>query len=96
MAPIAIPPDAHQYLLPHQDMSVMDFLKFKMPIIQPRTSFTKPEQYFVTGAPNTIDLNNIQHLPMPPQSVVESLAKSLPVAQNQSIQCPHVSTAEGM
>ena len=77
MAPIAIPPDAHQYLLPHQDMPVMDFLKFKIPMIQPRTSFTKPEQYFVTGAPNTIDLDNIQHLPMPPQSVVESLAKTI-------------------
>ena len=71
-----IPPDAHQYLLPHQDMSVMEFIKFKVPMIQPSTSFTKPEQYFLTGAPNTNDLDDIQHLPMPPHSVVESLAKS--------------------
>ena len=101
MAPIAgskIPPDAHQYLLPHQDMSVMEFMKFRVPMIQLSTSFTKPEQYFVTGAPNNIDLDNIRHLPMPPQSVIESLARSMPVpvAQYQSIQCPHVSTAEGM
>ena len=83
MASIAgskIPPDAHQYLLPHQDMSVMEFLKFKMPMMQPSTSFTKPEQYFLTGAPNTIDLHNIQHLPMPPHGVAESLARSMPVA----------------
>ena len=91
-----IPPDAHQYLLPHQDMSVMEFIKFKVPMIQPSTSFTKPEQYFLTGAPNTNDLNDIQHLPMPPHSVIESLAKSMPVAKYQSIQCPHVSTAEGV
>jgi hypothetical protein len=94
-----IPPDAHQYLLPHPDMSVMEFLKFRMPMIQPSTSFTKPEQYFLAEAPNTIDLQVIQCLPMPPHSVVESLARSMAVGavtQYQSIQCPHVSTAEGV
>jgi hypothetical protein len=97
MAPIAgaeIPPDVRQYLLPHQDMSVMEFMKFRVPMIQPSTSFTKPEQYFLTGAPNTNDLQDIQHLPMPPHNVVESLAKSMLVTKSQSIQCPHVSTVK--
>ena len=97
-----IPPDAHKYLLPHQDMSIMEFLKFKVPMIQPAsTSFTKPEQYFLTGAPNTVDLHDIQHLPTPPYNVIESLARSMSESvtvtgtQYQSIQCPHVSKAEG-
>jgi hypothetical protein len=63
MAGPEIPADAHQYLLPHQDMSVMEFLNFRLPMIQPSTSFTKPEQYFLTGAPNTVDLQAIQHTP---------------------------------
>lgn len=90
-----IPPDAQKYLLPHHDMSVMEFLKFKVPMIQPSTSFTKPEQYFLIGPPNTFDLHDIQHLPMPPQNIVESLARSMSVTQYQSVQCPHVSKAEG-
>jgi hypothetical protein len=33
---------------------------------------------------------------MPPHRVIESLATSFPATQYQSIQCPHVTTAEGM
>jgi hypothetical protein len=91
-----IPPNACQYLLPHQNMSVMEFLKFRLPIVQSSTSFAKPEQYFLTEAPTTIDLQDIQHLPMPPHSVVKSLAKVIPGIQYQSIQCPHVSTTDGI
>jgi hypothetical protein len=105
IADTKIPPDAHQYLLPLPDMSVMEFLKFRVPMIQPSTSFTKPEQYFLTGAPNTtIDLQDIQYLPIPSCTVVESLARSLAMSVNgtgtsgtqyQSIQCLHVSTTKG-
>jgi hypothetical protein len=75
-----IPSDACQYLLSHQNMSVMEFLKFRLPMVQSSILFANPKQYFLTEALTTIDLQDIQHLSMPPYSVVKSLAKVIPGA----------------
>jgi hypothetical protein len=72
-----IPVDACKHLLPHHNMSVIEFMKFSLPMPQLNTTFTNPNQYLSPIGPNIIDIQDIQHLRTPPTPIVESLVKAI-------------------
>jgi hypothetical protein len=87
-----IPVDACKHLLPHRDMSIIDFLKFSLPMPQLNTTFTNPNQYLSPIGPNIMDIQDIQHLQIPPTPIVESLVKIINPSVHKSVQCPHLDT----
>jgi hypothetical protein len=91
-----IPVDACKHLLPHHNMSVIEFMKFSLPMPQLNTTFTNPNQYLSPIGPNIIDIQDIQHLRTPPTPIVESLVKAIvDPSVHRSVQCPHMGTTDG-
>ena len=87
-----IPVDARKHLLPHHNMSVIEFLKFSLPTPQLNTAFTTPNQYLSPSQPNTMDIQDIQHLRIPLIPIIKSLVKAIDPSVHQSVECPHMGT----
>ena len=90
-----IPVEARKYLLPHCNMSVTEFLKFSLPMLQLSTTFTTSNQYLSPSEPNAMDIEDIRQLRTPPAPIIESLVKAMDPSIHQSVHCPHMGTTDG-
>lgn len=80
-------------LFPDENMSVLDFLQFKLPPIALATRVTNIEEYLTLDDPplTTPDIDEIRSLPIPPPDIVKGLAGSK-LAAVRSIRCSHPPT----
>jgi hypothetical protein len=75
---LKIPPEVLQHILPSENLSVTDFLSFKMPPPSGRSPSTQAAQIFVVPEPpQTPDINQIISAPVPVASVVEDLLECI-------------------
>lgn len=85
-----IPPHIEAKLLPSPDLSILEFLKFDLPIVKPNTTFTNPSEYFTNDPPTNTDVEEIRGLAIPPAAFVLVLAEKLGYGDVESIRCPHI------
>ena len=90
-----IPVEACKYLLPHCNMSVTEFLKFSLPMLQLSTTFTTSNQYLSPSELNAMDIEDIRQLQTPPAPIIESLVKAMDPSIHQYVHCPHMGTTDG-
>ena len=69
-------------------MSVIDFLKFPLPIIS-CSPVTNPHKYLSPLSPTITNLDEITSIPAPSSMVLNELIQLPDVALFQSILCPH-------
>ena len=93
-----IPAHAQKKLFPDASISVLDFLKFSLPIISRATSHQKALTFFSTDDPNVHDITEIQNIPIPPTGIVAGLVEACTTAfllGNKSIKCSHLPSGSG-
>lgn len=97
-----IPDTAKNLLIPHNDLSISEFVQFNMPICL--TSYSIPpmtilkDLYFHDTKVTAVDISILYFIPSPPISIVLALEKALSTAIKSgkcSVKCPHVKTTEG-
>ncbi|KAJ7687531.1 hypothetical protein B0H17DRAFT_1300752 [Mycena rosella] len=96
-----IPPDIEAILLPPPNLSVWDFASFEIPrAVLPvgRRTRPAPATFFVKGAAELLDPEEIRALYTPPDEVVESLytyaTTSLTDPKTIAVQCAHLPANE--
>jgi hypothetical protein len=93
---LEVPLAAQTKLLPVSNLSVLDFLKFPLPILS-QTSNTHPTSaYFSSNAPNLLDKNTIRKIPVPSIDTVRDLGREYrnPEFRAHSVLCAHIPTNE--
>ena len=93
--PSRIPQHVKQIILPAKNMSVVDFLDFKLPLVAFPTKFVKAEDYFSTDLVMTDDMEEIHSLPSLPVAMVQLLSQSLSSSNPTSVCCPHLRAMAG-
>ena len=83
-----IPPDIRAEILPDKNLSVIDFLKFPLPI-STCSLITDPQEYFSHLSPTITSIDKIKSIPTPPATVLTELIRSPDVTSSQSVLCPH-------
>jgi len=70
-----IPPDIQAVILPKENISILDFLKFPLPAVA-LGAFTQPLNFFSTLDPTITDVEVIQKTLMPPLPVLNHLLQA--------------------
>lgn len=93
----AVPPDIVIQILPSQDLTILGFLKFPLPIIQQESPQhqIQPQEFFLTLNPTTTDANTICATPVPPLPLLKQLESTIDLQQVNSILCPHLPSLLG-
>ncbi|KAF8891593.1 hypothetical protein CPB84DRAFT_1683234, partial [Gymnopilus junonius] len=89
----AVPPDIATQILPSQDLTILELLKFPLPIIRQESPHhpIHPQEFFSTQNPTTTDADTIRAAPVPPLPLLKQLeSKAIDLQQVNSILCPHV------
>lgn len=85
---IEIPPDIRQKILPNENLSILDFLQFSLPVVA-RTPITNGQQYFSTLTPTITIIEEIKFIPTPPLTILDDLVKRPEASFSQSVLCLH-------
>ena len=93
--PSHIPQHVEQIILPAKNMSVVDFLDFKLPLVTFPTKLVKVEDYFSTDSVMTDNVEEICSLPSLPVTMVQLLSQSLSLNNPTSVCCPHLGAMAG-
>ncbi|PPR06353.1 hypothetical protein CVT26_004627 [Gymnopilus dilepis] len=92
----AIPPEIQTQILPSQDLSILELLKFPLPIIQKSLRHQlQPQDFFSTLKPTTFEIDTIRAAPVLPLSLLKQLEASIDLQQVSSILCPHAPSLVG-
>ena len=86
-----IPPKILDLVLPDKELSILDFLKFRLPAVaRAANGFFDPSQKFLSSlTPTLTKIEEIQAIPTPPLAVLDGLVKAPELLQSQSILCLH-------
>ncbi|KAG1863038.1 hypothetical protein F4604DRAFT_1587243 [Suillus subluteus] len=90
---LELPKDALTQILPHKDLSVLEFLSFKLPAIMVTTKHMSIEAFFSEDQPSLCDAQLIQDFPIPPTQTLDMLSKSSSEAvenRASSLKCAHL------
>ena len=79
-----IPPEIQAIILPKEDISILDFLKFPLPAVA-LSAFTQPQTFFSTLDPTITNVEVIQKTLMPPLPVLNHLLQAKELHQARSI-----------
>ena len=77
-----IPPDIRAEILPDKNLSVIDFLKFPLPV-STRSLITDPQEYLSHLSPTITSIDKIKSIPTPPATVLTELIRSPDVTSSQ-------------
>ena len=86
-----IPPEIQQIILPNKELSVVDFLKFRLPAVARSFdgSFAPSQNLLSSLTPTITTIEEIQAIPMPPFAVLNELMKAPELSVSQSILSLH-------
>ncbi|KAG2067101.1 hypothetical protein BDR04DRAFT_1028389, partial [Suillus decipiens] len=73
---LELPEDVLTQILPHKDLSVLEFLSFKLPAIMVTTKHMSVEAFFSEDQPTFRDAQLIQDFPIPSTQTLDMLCKS--------------------
>ena len=95
---LEIPSQIQRQVLPDTSLSVLDFLKFPLPIISGAAPQHTTSQFISNHAPTTEDVITIQKIPIPPAKTITDLVvafKAAVLSGARSVKCQHApSTSE--
>jgi len=86
-----IPPTVQQSILPDKDLSIVDFLKFRLPAAARSFdgSFTPSQEFLSSLSPTITTIEEIQVIPTPPLAVLNELVNMPELSVSQSVLCLH-------
>lgn len=87
---LEIPPQIQRQVFPDASLSVLDFLKFPLPIISGAALQHTTLQFFSNHAPTTVDVIAIQNIPILLLKTVTDLviaSKTAVLSGAQSVKC---------
>ncbi|KAG1898062.1 uncharacterized protein F5891DRAFT_1240510 [Suillus fuscotomentosus] len=91
--PLLEPPkEAFSLLLPHEKLSVLDLLAFKIPVVVATKNDIPATVFFSMDQPSLLDITLLQDLPVPSSETLQDLAElSVSLLDNgaRSLQCAH-------
>ena len=93
---LEIPPQIQKQIFPDTSLSVLDFLKFPLPIISGAASQHTTAQFFSNHKPTTEDVKVIQKIPILPAKNVAELVvacKAAVILGTQLVKCQHAPSA---
>jgi len=93
MARYSIPPDLYSSLVPAANLSVLQLVKYRLPLVLPSFPLTTTRDFFDPLPESPVDIAAIQDIPSPPLSIVQALQKDLEIGVgtgHHSIHCIHV------
>lgn len=99
-AQLRIPLDLRPLLLPDPNLSILDLVTFRLPVVISTRSgagFRDNASFFSSEAPTVNDVPTLRSIPIPPQPVVQDLLASAPAyirAGKCAITCPHINQTE--
>ena len=82
------PPEIWAEILPDKNFSVIDFLKFHLPV-PTRSPITNLHEYLSHLSPTITNINEMKSIPTPPATVLNELIQSPDAALSQSVLCLH-------
>jgi hypothetical protein len=86
-----IPPEIHKAILPDEDLSILDILKFPLPAVARSITGPYQVQNFLSHLiPTVTTINEIQVIPTPPLTVLDELVRSPDLSVSQSVLCSHM------
>jgi len=85
---LKIPPDVQQRILLNENLSILDFLQFRLPVVA-RSPITDCQKYLSSLPPTITSIKEIQSIPTPSLDVINELARVPDVTFYRSILCPH-------
>jgi len=89
---LEIPAQIRRQVFPDASLSILDFLKFPLPVISGVAPQHKTSQYFSNQTPTVEDITIIQKIPIPPAKTVADLVVACKVAVlsgAKSTKCQH-------
>lgn len=93
---LEIPPQIQRQVFPDTSLSVLDFLKFPLPIISGAAPQHTASQFFSNCTPTMEDVIIIQKIPIPPAKTVADLvveSKAAVLSGARSVKCQHAPSA---
>jgi hypothetical protein len=93
---LRIPHNIQNQILPDPALSILEFLKFKLPIVTKTKATYLSSTFFSKKPPTTPSAETIQNIPVPPPQIVAELGKSCQAEMldgNLSVVCTHTSLA---
>jgi hypothetical protein len=93
---LQIPPDIVLQLLPNENITILNFLDFPLPLTAaPSSEIFTSKQFLSNHLPDVTSLDIIRSTPTPSEVIIRGLVSAIKVASDavESITCPHVASA---
>jgi hypothetical protein len=93
---LQIPPDIVLQLLPNENITIINFLGFPLPLTAaPSSEIFTPKQFLSNHLPDVTSLDIIRSTPTPSEAIIRGLVSAIKAASDavESITCPHVASA---
>lgn len=90
---LQLPDNVLANILPDPNISVLEYIKFSLPIVQTTKKSLNSSAFYDTQEPTTMDFAVVSSLPVPPKNIILALSSTCAAAAVSgihSVRCPHI------